>query len=68
MRNQIIRINDDLLAVKYTANISYETAAKEWNALNENNRSFKQGNLMYFCELIEEANIIEEEFTNKQEE
>jgi hypothetical protein len=68
MRQQIIKINDDLLLVKYTANISYESFAKEWNALNENNRSFKQGNLMYFCELIEEANVIEEEFTHKQEE
>lgn len=68
MRNQVIRIGDDLLTVKYTANVSYEPVAKEWNALSEYNRSFKQGNLMYFCEMIEEANIIEEEFTNKQEE
>jgi len=68
MRNQIIKINDDLLSVKHTANLSYESYAKEWNSLDTNNRSFKQGNLMYFCELIEEANIIEEEFTHKQEE
>lgn len=68
MRNQVIRIGDDLLAIKYTASVSYESVAKEWNALSEYNRSFKQGNLMYFCEMIEEANIIEEEFTNKQEE
>jgi hypothetical protein len=68
MRNQIIRINDDLLTVKYTVSVSYESSAKEWNALSESNRSFKQGNLMYFCELIEEANVIEEKFTNKQEE
>lgn len=67
MKNQLIKINDDLLLVKYTTSVSYESSAKEWNALNERNRSFKQGNLMYFCEMVEEANIIEE-FTNKQEE
>lgn len=68
MRNQIIKVNDDLLLVKYTTSVGYESSAKKWNALSEHNRSFKQGNLMYFCEMIEEANIIEEEFTNKQEE
>ena len=67
MRNQIIRVNDELFLVKHMTGLHYESAAKEWNNIDSNNRSFKQNNMMYFCEIIEEANIIEE-FTNKQEE
>lgn len=57
--NQIIKINDELFLVKRITGEHYGPFAPQWNELSSTHRTFKKDNQMYFCELIEDANIIE---------
>jgi hypothetical protein len=57
--NQIIKVNDDLFLVKRIVGEHYEQFAPLWNEISPNHKTFKKNNQMYFCEIIEEANIIE---------
>lgn len=57
--NQIIKINDELFLVKRITGEHYGQFAHLWNELSSNHRTFKKENQMYFCEVIEEANIVE---------
>jgi hypothetical protein len=57
--NQIIKINDELFLVKRIAGEHYGRFAHLWNELSPTNKVFKKDNQMYFCEVIEEANIVE---------
>ena len=61
---QIIKINDDLLIVRHTMNAEYEILGPEWNKISSLYRTFKQGGRLFFCELIEEAIIINENVEN----
>lgn len=61
----IINVGDELFSITYIASIHYEPAAKIWNELDPENRSFKKDNSMYFCKLIPEVEIIEETENNK---
>jgi hypothetical protein len=56
---QLIKVNEDLFLVKRTTGSHYEQFASLWNELSPNHKTFKKDNRMYFCELIEEATIIE---------
>jgi hypothetical protein len=60
MRNQIVKINDELLIIKHVVNGGSEELAHEWNAINPLNKTFKKEDKMYFCESVEEATVIED--------
>ena len=65
---QMIKVNDDLFLIKRTTNDLYERFASLWNEISINHKTFKKDGRMYFCELIEEAQIIEDNINQKQEE
>jgi hypothetical protein len=64
MIEQIIKVNDELFLIKRTTNEMYESAASTWNEMSINHKTFKKEGRMYFCELIEEAQIVEENINN----
>ena len=64
---QIIKVNDDLFLIKRITNELYERFASLWNEMSINHKTFKKDGRMYFCELIEEAQIIEDNINQKQE-
>jgi hypothetical protein len=64
MMNQIIKVNNELFLIKRITNEMYEKAASTWNEMSINHKTFKKEGQMYFCELIEEAQIIEENINN----
>jgi hypothetical protein len=57
--NQIIKVNDELFLVKRITGEHYSQFAHLWNELSSTHKTFKKENQMYFCEIIEEANIVE---------
>ncbi len=57
--NQIIKINDELFLIKRIAGEHYMRFAHLWNEISSMHKTFKKDGQMYFCELIEDANIIE---------
>lgn len=59
-----IRVNDDLLIVKRVMNTSYESLAPEWNKISPLHRTFKREDKLYFCEIVEDAQVIEEAVEN----
>ena len=60
----IIRINGDLLIVRRNMSAEYESLGPEWNKISPLHKTFKQNDRLFFCELIEEAEIIEETVGN----
>jgi hypothetical protein len=55
--NELIRVNDEMFrVVRKTGNI-YEKFAHTWNDMSPLHKTFKKDGYMYFCELIEEAQI-----------
>jgi hypothetical protein len=64
-RRQIINIEAELFLIKYLASLHYEPAAKIWNEIDPEHRSFKKDGSMFFCELIPEVTILEETENNK---
>jgi hypothetical protein len=45
-------------------NAEYEILGPEWNKISSLYRTFKQGGRLFFCELIEEAIVIDENVEN----
>lgn len=68
MMESIIKVNDDLFLIKRTTNEWYEQFASLWNEISVEHKTFKKDGRMYFCERIEEAQIIEDNINQKQEE
>jgi hypothetical protein len=64
INNPLIRVNDDLLIVKRVMDEAYTELGKEWNKISPLNRTFKKDNKVFFCELVEEAETIEETVEN----
>ena len=62
----MIKVNDDLLLIKLILDESYVELGKEWNQISSLNRTFKKDNKVFFCELIEEVETIEEEVVNEE--
>jgi hypothetical protein len=60
----IIKINDELLMVRRTMSAEYEVLGPEWNKISPLHKTFKQGDRLFFCEIIEEAEIVEEVVEN----
>ena len=58
--HNVIKINGDLFFIKRAMSDRYEKLASEWNNLSPKHKTFKQNNKLFFCELIEELTIIEE--------
>lgn len=67
MIEQLIRVNDDLFLIKRTTGEYYEKFASLWNEMSVEHKTFKKDGRMYFCERIEEAQIIEDSINQKQE-
>jgi hypothetical protein len=65
---QIIKVNDELFLIKRITNEIYERFASLWNETSIDHKTFKKDGRMYFCERIEEAQIIEDSINQKQEE
>jgi hypothetical protein len=65
---QMIKVNDELFLIKRATNELYERFASLWNEMSVNHKTFKKEGRMYFCERIEEAQIIEDNINQKQEE
>jgi hypothetical protein len=59
INNPLIRVNDDLLIVKRIMDEAYIELSNDWKQISPLNRTFKKDNKVFFCELIEEAEIIE---------
>lgn len=59
-----IRVNEDLLIVKRVMATEYESLAPEWNKISPLHRTFKREDKLYFCELVEEAEIVNEAVEN----
>lgn len=59
-----IRVNDDLLIVKRVMAAGYESLAPEWNKISPLHRTFKREDKLFFCELVEEAEIVNEAVEN----
>lgn len=64
---QIIKVNEDLFIIKRITSEYYEQFATIWNEMSEEHKTFKKDGRMYFCERIEEAQIIEDNINQKQE-
>lgn len=60
----IIRINGDLYIVRRNMSAEYESLGPEWNQISPLHKTFKQNDRLFFCELIEEAEIVEEVVEN----
>lgn len=60
----MIKVNDDLLLIKHTMNVGYESLAPEWNKISPLYRTFKREDKLFFCEIIEDAIVIEETVGN----
>ena len=56
----IIKINDELFIVRRNMSADYEPLGPELNKISPLYRTFKQGDRLFFCELVEEAEIVEE--------
>jgi hypothetical protein len=65
---QIIKVNNELFLIKRATNELYERFASLWNEMSIYHKTFKKDGRMYFCERIEEAQIIEDNINQKQEE
>jgi hypothetical protein len=59
-----IRVNEDLLMVKRVMAVEYESLAPEWNKISPLHRTFKREDKLFFCELVEEAEIVDETVEN----
>jgi hypothetical protein len=60
----MIKVNDDLLLIKYIMAAGYESLAPEWNKISLLYRTFKREDKLFFCEIIEEAITVEETVEN----
>ncbi len=56
----IIKINDDLFLIKRIMSDSYESLGPDWNQISPNHKTFKKDGKLFFCELIEIIEEIEE--------
>ena len=65
---QMIKVNDELFLIKRITNELYERFASLWNEISIDHKTFKKEGRMYFCERIEEAQVIEDNINQKQEE
>jgi len=68
MMQQMIKVNDELFLIKRITNELYERFASLWNEISIDHKTFKKEGRMYFCERIEEAQVIEDNINQKQEE
>lgn len=59
-----IRVNEDLLMVKRVMAAEYESLAPEWNKISLLHRTFKKEDKLFFYELVEEAEIVDETVEN----
>ena len=59
-----IRVNEDLLIIKRVMAAEYESLAPEWNKISLLHKTFKREDKLYFCELVEEAEIVNEAVEN----
>ncbi len=64
---RIIRVNEELFLIKRITSEWYEQFASLWNEMSIEHKTFKKDGQMYFCERIEEAQIIEDSINQKQE-
>lgn len=64
INNPMIKVNDDLFLVHRTMSEGYESLGPEWNKISPLYRTFKQNGRLFFCELVEEIEIIEEPVEN----
>jgi hypothetical protein len=64
----MIKVNDELFLIKRITNELYERFASLWNEISIDHKTFKKEGRMYFCERIEEAQVIEDNINQKQEE
>jgi hypothetical protein len=55
--NELIRVNDEMFLVRRKTGNLYEKFAHAWNDISPSHKTFKKDGYMYFCELIEEAQI-----------
>jgi hypothetical protein len=55
----MIKVNDELFLIKRMTSLIYEPFAHIWNEMSLSHKSFKKDNKMFFCEVIEEAQIEE---------
>ena len=60
----MIKVNEDLLLIKLIMDVEYEPLAPEWNKISPLYRTFKKENKLFFCELIEEIETIEDTVEN----
>jgi hypothetical protein len=60
----MVRINDELFIIKLILDEKYEPLGSNWNALLPLNKTFKKDGKIFFCELIEEVETIEENVEN----
>ena len=44
--------------------VEYESLAPEWNKISPLHRTFKREDKLFFCELVEEAEIVDETVEN----
>lgn len=54
----MLKIGDELYLVRHNMNESYEAAGSSWNEIDSLHKTFKRDGRVYFCELVEEAIII----------
>ena len=60
----MVRINDELFLIKLILDEKYESLGPDWNTLTSLNKTFKKDGKVFFCELIEEVETIEENVEN----
>lgn len=56
----MIRINDDLFLVRKIMSEEYEVLGSEWNEISPLYKTFKQNGRIFFCELIENVETIDD--------
>lgn len=62
----MIKINDDLFLIKLMMNESYKSLGPEWNQISPNHKTFKKDGKLFFCEIVEELEIIEDEVISNE--
>lgn len=57
----IINVGTERYQVKRTSGMSLSPMVSEWNSISPAYLTLSDGNQLYFCELIEDAIVVEEE-------
>lgn len=64
--NGFLRANGDVFLIVRAVGLQYESLAAEWESISPTHKAFRDDYKVYFCEIIEDATLIEDKKRKKK--